>query len=85
MQRAAVSKTNLTHLEIVVCQNTLIVVLVDLGLKMRDWLDLVVSHNLSINSGLQNEMSSRETVSVEIAKALEETRKQREELQQQVG
>lgn len=30
-------------------------------------------------------MSSRETVSVEIAKALEETRKQREELQQQVG
>uniref|UniRef100_A0A8C3V555 Golgin subfamily A member 1 n=1 Tax=Catharus ustulatus TaxID=91951 RepID=A0A8C3V555_CATUS len=30
----------------------------------------------------QNEMSSRETVSVEIAKALEETRKQREELQQ---
>uniref|UniRef100_A0A8C3V7N4 Golgin subfamily A member 1 n=1 Tax=Catharus ustulatus TaxID=91951 RepID=A0A8C3V7N4_CATUS len=32
-----------------------------------------------------NEMSSRETVSVEIAKALEETRKQREELQQQVS
>uniref|UniRef100_A0A8C3V7A8 Golgin subfamily A member 1 n=1 Tax=Catharus ustulatus TaxID=91951 RepID=A0A8C3V7A8_CATUS len=32
---------------------------------------------------LKNEMSSRETVSVEIAKALEETRKQREELQQQ--
>lgn len=30
-------------------------------------------------------MSSRETVSVEIAKALEETRKQREELQQQVS
>lgn len=52
---------------------------------MRDWLDLVVSYNLSITSGLQNEMSSRETVSVEIAKALEETRKQREELQQQVG
>ncbi|XP_074412376.1 golgin subfamily A member 1 isoform X1 [Zonotrichia albicollis] len=34
---------------------------------------------------LKNEMSSRETVSVEIAKALEETRKQREELQQQVS
>ncbi|XP_062855533.1 golgin subfamily A member 1 [Trichomycterus rosablanca] len=31
------------------------------------------------------ELSSRQTVSVEIAKALEETRKQREELQQQVG
>ncbi|KAM6046904.1 golgin subfamily A member 1 isoform 3-T4 [Theristicus caerulescens] len=34
---------------------------------------------------LKNELSSRETVSVEIAKALEETRKQREELQQQVS
>ncbi|NWR53124.1 GOGA1 protein, partial [Regulus satrapa] len=34
---------------------------------------------------LKNEMSSRETVSVEIAKALEDTRKQREELQQQVS
>ncbi|NXB96208.1 GOGA1 protein, partial [Vidua chalybeata] len=34
---------------------------------------------------LKNEMSSRETVSVEIAKALEETRKQREELQEQVS
>ncbi|NWV65524.1 GOGA1 protein, partial [Malurus elegans] len=34
---------------------------------------------------LKNEMSSREAVSVEIAKALEETRKQREELQQQVS
>uniref|UniRef100_A0A8C5UHK2 Golgin subfamily A member 1 n=1 Tax=Malurus cyaneus samueli TaxID=2593467 RepID=A0A8C5UHK2_9PASS len=44
-----------------------------------------LSHNLSIISGLQNEMSSREAVSVEIAKALEETRKQREELQQQVS
>uniref|UniRef100_A0A8D2PUZ3 Golgin subfamily A member 1 n=1 Tax=Zosterops lateralis melanops TaxID=1220523 RepID=A0A8D2PUZ3_ZOSLA len=44
----------------------------------------IVSHNLSITSGLQSEMSSRETVSVEIAKALEETRKQREELQQQL-
>ncbi|XP_050782198.1 golgin subfamily A member 1 isoform X2 [Gopherus flavomarginatus] len=33
---------------------------------------------------LKKELSSRETVSVEIAKALEETRKQREELQQQV-
>ncbi|XP_064420381.1 golgin subfamily A member 1 isoform X2 [Latimeria chalumnae] len=32
----------------------------------------------------KTELSSRETVSVEIAKALEETRKQREELQQQV-
>lgn len=52
---------------------------------MRNWVDLVVWHNLSITSGLQSEMSSRETVSVEIAKALEETRKQREELQQQVG
>ncbi|KAF4070393.1 hypothetical protein AMELA_G00285000 [Ameiurus melas] len=31
------------------------------------------------------ELNSRQTVSVEIAKALEETRKQREELQQQVG
>ncbi|KAJ8285742.1 hypothetical protein GJAV_G00030410 [Gymnothorax javanicus] len=31
------------------------------------------------------ELGSRQTVSVEIAKALEETRKQREELQQQVG
>ncbi|XP_035235304.1 golgin subfamily A member 1 isoform X1 [Anguilla anguilla] len=31
------------------------------------------------------ELASRQTVSVEIAKALEETRKQREELQQQVG
>ncbi|NXO25170.1 GOGA1 protein, partial [Cisticola juncidis] len=36
-------------------------------------------------SRLKSEMSSRETVSVEIAKALEETRKQREELQQQVS
>ncbi|NXA74477.1 GOGA1 protein, partial [Thryothorus ludovicianus] len=36
-------------------------------------------------SRLKNEMSSRETVSVEIAKALEETRRQREELQQQVS
>ncbi|KAM6297161.1 golgin subfamily A member 1 [Aegotheles albertisi] len=34
---------------------------------------------------LKHELSSRETVSVEIAKALEETRKQREELQQQVS
>ncbi|KFZ65716.1 Golgin subfamily A member 1, partial [Antrostomus carolinensis] len=34
---------------------------------------------------LKNELSSRETVSVEIAKALEETRKQREEFQQQVS
>ncbi|NXX97102.1 GOGA1 protein, partial [Centropus bengalensis] len=34
---------------------------------------------------LKNELSSRETVSVEIAKALEETRTQREELQQQVS
>ncbi|XP_043354620.1 golgin subfamily A member 1 isoform X2 [Dermochelys coriacea] len=33
---------------------------------------------------LKKELSSRETVSVEIAKALEETRKQREELQRQV-
>lgn len=32
----------------------------------------------------QSELNSRQTVSVEIAKALEETRKQREELQQQV-
>lgn len=31
------------------------------------------------------ELASRQTVSVEIAKALEETRRQREELQQQVG
>ncbi|XP_065710148.2 golgin subfamily A member 1 isoform X1 [Patagioenas fasciata] len=34
---------------------------------------------------LKSELSSRETVSVEIAKALEETRKQREELEQQVS
>ncbi|XP_064027132.1 golgin subfamily A member 1 isoform X4 [Pogoniulus pusillus] len=34
---------------------------------------------------LKNELSSRETVSVEIAKALEETRKQREELQEQAS
>ncbi|KAM6337280.1 golgin subfamily A member 1 isoform 1-T1 [Alca torda] len=34
---------------------------------------------------LKSELSSRETVSIEIAKALEETRKQREELQQQVS
>ncbi|NXP09807.1 GOGA1 protein, partial [Thinocorus orbignyianus] len=34
---------------------------------------------------LKSELSSRETVSVEIAKALEDTRKQREELQQQVS
>ncbi|XP_054076331.1 golgin subfamily A member 1 isoform X2 [Rissa tridactyla] len=34
---------------------------------------------------LKSELSSRETVSVEIAKALEETRNQREELQQQVS
>ncbi|KYO29979.1 golgin subfamily A member 1 [Alligator mississippiensis] len=34
---------------------------------------------------LKGELSSRETVSTEIAKALEETRKQREELQQQVA
>ncbi|XP_064532599.1 golgin subfamily A member 1 isoform X1 [Pseudopipra pipra] len=34
---------------------------------------------------LKDELSSRETVSVEIAKALEETRKQREELQQEVS
>ncbi|KAM9522006.1 golgin subfamily A member 1 isoform 2-T2 [Guaruba guarouba] len=34
---------------------------------------------------LKNELCSRETVSVEIAKALEETQKQREELQQQVS
>ncbi|NWX39793.1 GOGA1 protein, partial [Steatornis caripensis] len=34
---------------------------------------------------LRNDLSSRETVSIEIAKALEETRKQREELQQQVS
>ncbi|KAM9324207.1 golgin subfamily A member 1 [Gastrophryne carolinensis] len=33
---------------------------------------------------MKEELSSRETVSVEIAKALEETRKQKEELQQQV-
>ncbi|CAJ0966399.1 unnamed protein product [Ranitomeya imitator] len=33
----------------------------------------------------QEELSSRETVSVEIAKALEETRKQKEDLQQQVA
>lgn len=46
---------------------------------------LVVSGNLWIIFGLQSELSSRETVSVEIAKALEETRKQREELEQQVS
>lgn len=34
---------------------------------------------------LQVELSSRETISVEIAKALEETRKQKEELQLQVS
>uniref|UniRef100_A0A7M4EVK3 Golgin subfamily A member 1 n=1 Tax=Crocodylus porosus TaxID=8502 RepID=A0A7M4EVK3_CROPO len=34
---------------------------------------------------LKGELSSRETVSIEIAKALEETQKQREELQQQVA
>ncbi|KAM4696575.1 golgin subfamily A member 1 [Rhinophrynus dorsalis] len=34
---------------------------------------------------MKEELSSRETVSVEIAKALEETRKQKEELQQQVA
>ncbi|XP_019366447.1 PREDICTED: golgin subfamily A member 1 isoform X2 [Gavialis gangeticus] len=34
---------------------------------------------------LKEELSSRETVSIEIAKILEETRKQREELQQQVA
>ncbi|KAM9476225.1 golgin subfamily A member 1 isoform 3-T4 [Clarias gariepinus] len=41
-----------------------------------------------LSSELENskaELSSRQTVSVEIAKALEETRKQREELQQQVS
>uniref|UniRef100_A0A8C0FYX0 Golgin subfamily A member 1 n=1 Tax=Chelonoidis abingdonii TaxID=106734 RepID=A0A8C0FYX0_CHEAB len=38
----------------------------------------------SMHSVGLKELSSRETVSVEIAKALEETRKQREELQQQV-
>ncbi|XP_069465540.1 golgin subfamily A member 1 isoform X2 [Ambystoma mexicanum] len=36
------------------------------------------------HSRLKEELSSRETVSVEIAKALEEVRKRREELQQQV-
>uniref|UniRef100_A0A8B9KLP5 Golgin subfamily A member 1 n=1 Tax=Astyanax mexicanus TaxID=7994 RepID=A0A8B9KLP5_ASTMX len=39
----------------------------------------------SAQSDSMAELSSRQTVSVEIAKALEETRKQREELQQQVA
>uniref|UniRef100_A0A8D0EHU4 Golgin subfamily A member 1 n=1 Tax=Strix occidentalis caurina TaxID=311401 RepID=A0A8D0EHU4_STROC len=45
-----------------------------------------VSHGMASDScqSFKIELSSRETVSVEIAKALEETRKQREELQQQV-
>ncbi|XP_036604768.1 golgin subfamily A member 1 [Trichosurus vulpecula] len=42
------------------------------------------AHKLELKK-LKEEWSQRETVSVEIAKALEETRKQREDLQQQVA
>ncbi|NWI54590.1 GOGA1 protein, partial [Calyptomena viridis] len=44
-----------------------------------------LKHQESELNKLKDELSSRETVNVEIAKALEETRKQREELQEQVS
>lgn len=47
-------------------------------------MDISVIHTLP-SSLPQAELGSRQTVSVEIAKALEESRKQREELQQQVS
>ncbi|NXP24112.1 GOGA1 protein, partial [Scytalopus superciliaris] len=53
--------------------------------RSRDEYEGSLKQQVSELDRLKNELSSRETVSVEIAKALEETRKQREELQQQVS
>ncbi|KAG8447650.1 hypothetical protein GDO86_014962 [Hymenochirus boettgeri] len=47
-------------------------------------LEMVLRQLEAEKEKIKEEMSSRETLSVEIAKALEETRKQKEELQQQV-
>ncbi|XP_014798545.1 PREDICTED: golgin subfamily A member 1 [Calidris pugnax] len=51
----------------------------------REEYETTVKKQESELNRLKSELSSRETVSVEIAKALEETRKQREELQEQVS
>ncbi|KFW87429.1 Golgin subfamily A member 1, partial [Manacus vitellinus] len=53
--------------------------------RSREEYESSLKHQESELDRLKNELSSRETVSVEIAKALEETRKQREELQQEVS
>ncbi|NXF70790.1 GOGA1 protein, partial [Sclerurus mexicanus] len=53
--------------------------------RSREEYEGSLKHQESELDRLKNELSSRETVSVEIAKALEETRKQREELQHQVS
>ncbi|TRY55477.1 hypothetical protein DNTS_027868 [Danionella cerebrum] len=54
-------------------------------LKSKDEVEGTAERLLAQLEQSKAEMSSRQTVSVEIAKALEETRKQREELQQQVS
>ncbi|KAM3867774.1 golgin subfamily A member 1 [Diretmus argenteus] len=53
--------------------------------QQRDEADSILRHRTEELDQARAEMSSRQTLSVEIAKALEETRRQKEELQAQVG
>ncbi|XP_017952134.1 golgin subfamily A member 1 isoform X2 [Xenopus tropicalis] len=53
--------------------------------ERNEELERALRHQEAEQEKMREELSSRETVSVEIAKALEETRKQKEELQQQVA
>ncbi|XP_068771504.1 golgin subfamily A member 1 isoform X2 [Struthio camelus] len=53
--------------------------------ESRDGYESSLKNQESELDTLKKELSSRETVSIEIAKALEETQKQKEELQQQVS
>lgn len=53
--------------------------------ESREKYESLLKNQESELNRLKKELSSRETVSTEIAKALEETRKQREEFQQQVS
>ncbi|OCT65587.1 golgin subfamily A member 1 isoform X2 [Xenopus laevis] len=58
----------------------------NLLLKERnEELERALRHQEAKQEKIKEELNSRETVSVEIAKALEETRKQKQELQQQVA
>ncbi|XP_041428436.1 golgin subfamily A member 1 isoform X2 [Xenopus laevis] len=53
--------------------------------ERNEEMERALRHQEAEQEKMKEELSSRETVSVEIAKALEETRKQKEELQQQVA